>query len=85
VILLAIVSGVWWLYDRVQQREAQRRREVMREMHLLVTRDGIKMYKTSPNQNVKGSIKRIDDRYSCPIWADVPEDFSGKGRVSIAP
>lgn len=85
IVLIAIGLGVWWLYDRNQQREAQRHREIMREVNWVVTPDGVRMYKTGPNQNVNQRLKEIDKRYRRPIWEDVPEDRSGKGKIIIQP
>jgi hypothetical protein len=85
IVLIAIVLGVWWVYDRNEQREAQRRREIMREVNWVVTPDGVRMYKTDPNQNVNQRLKEIDEKYRRPVWEDVPEDRRGKGKIIIQP
>lgn len=81
----ALVLGIGWVCNRNGERDAQRRREIMREVNWVVTKDGVKMYRTYPGQNVTERVKEIDRRYARPIWEDVPEDRSGKGKIIIQP
>ncbi len=85
LVLIGIAVGVCWLYSHSQEREAQRKREIFREVNWVVSDDGVKMYKTSPNQNVDQRLKEINSRYQRPIWENVPEDHSGKGKITISP
>ena len=85
IVLIGIGVGVWWVYNHTQEREAQRKREIFREVNWVVSEDGVKMYKTSPQQNVDQRLKEINSRYQRPIWQNVPEDRSGKGKVIISP
>jgi hypothetical protein len=85
LLLIAIGVGVCWVYSQSQEREAQRKREIFREVNWVVSNDGVKMYKTSPNQNVDQRLKEINSRYQRPIWENVPENRSGKGKIIISP
>jgi hypothetical protein len=85
LVLIGIGVGVCWIYNHNQEREAQRKREIFREVNWVVSDDGVKMYKTSPNQNVDQRLKEINSRYQRPIWENVPEDRSGKGKIIISP
>ena len=85
LVLIGIGVGVFWLYNHSQEREAQRKREIFREVNWVVSDDGVKMYKTSPQQNLDQRLNDINSRYHRPIWENVPEDRSGKGKIIISP
>src|SRR5260370_42225073 len=85
LVLIAIGVGVCCVYNHNQEREAQRKREIFREVNWVISDDGVKMYKTSPNQNLDQRFNEINSRYHRPIWENVPEDRSGKGRITISP
>jgi hypothetical protein len=85
LLLIGIGVGVCWLYNHSQEREAQRKREIFREVNWVVSDDGVKMYKTSPKQDVDQRLKEINARYQRPIWEQVPEDRSGNGKIIISP
>lgn len=85
LLLIAIGLGVCWVWNRKDEREMQRRRELVREVNWVVTGDQVRLYKTHPNQNLDQRMQEINARYNRPIWQDVPEDHRGQGRIYIRP
>ena len=84
-MLFGIPFCVWWVYSENVSRDAQMKRELIRQVNWVVSDNDVKMYKTNQNQNLKNSADQIQNRYNKPIWMHVEEDKSGKGVIVIRP